>query len=129
MPQIEVMLELPVKIAQGLASGQLKRVGGVIVDAASKQVVAWLREGGRIASGSKSCQRSDKGAFGRTDWWCCKRIDWCSGCNGNGTFALPHYAAARPARNADFHFNRHRCTQSRNLFAYLCCLVKATRRP
>ena len=50
MPQIEVMLEVPLKIAQGLASGQLERVGGVIVDAASKQVVAWLREGGRIHS-------------------------------------------------------------------------------
>lgn len=52
MPQIEVMLEVPLKIAAGLASGQLERVGGVIVDAANKQVVAWLREGGRIASGS-----------------------------------------------------------------------------
>lgn len=48
MPQIEVMLEVPLKIAAGLANGQLERVGGVIVDAASKQVVAWLREGGRI---------------------------------------------------------------------------------
>ena len=52
MPQIEVMLEVPQKTAAGLASGQLERVGGVIVDAASKQVVAWLREGGQVASNS-----------------------------------------------------------------------------
>ncbi|MCY4062491.1 MAG: hypothetical protein OXG53_08995 [Chloroflexi bacterium] len=50
MPQIEVMLEVPLKIAAGLASGQLERVGGVVVDAASKQVVAWLREGGQMAN-------------------------------------------------------------------------------
>ena len=50
MPQIEVMLEVPLRIAAGLASGQLERVGGVIRESGSKQVVAWLREGGKIAS-------------------------------------------------------------------------------
>ena len=49
MPQIEVMLEVPLEIAKGLATGQLERVGGVVRDVASKQVVAWLREGGKIA--------------------------------------------------------------------------------
>lgn len=49
MPQIEVMLEMPQQIVAGLASGQLERVGGVVRDVVSKQVVAWLREGGKIA--------------------------------------------------------------------------------
>ncbi len=52
MPQIQVMLEVPLKIAVGLASGQLERMGGVIVDRGSKQVVAWLREGGQISNNS-----------------------------------------------------------------------------
>ncbi len=50
MPQIDVTLELPQRIAAGLASGQLERIGGVIQNAASKQVVGWLREGGQVAS-------------------------------------------------------------------------------
>ena len=49
MPQLEVMLEVPLQISQGLASGQLERVGGVVREVGSKQVVAWLREGGQIA--------------------------------------------------------------------------------
>ena len=53
MPQFEVVLEVPLQIAQGLASGQLERVGGVIRDASSKQVVAWLREGGQAADNSQ----------------------------------------------------------------------------
>ena len=52
MPQLEVMLEVPQQIAKGLASGQLERVGGVVRDSSSKQVVAWLREGGRIMENS-----------------------------------------------------------------------------
>jgi len=52
MLQIEVMLEVPLKIAAGLASGRLELAGGVVVDAASKQVVAWLREGGQVGSNS-----------------------------------------------------------------------------
>lgn len=53
MPQIEVMLEVPLKIASGLASGQLERVGGVVrKTTGKKEIVAWLREGGRIASNS-----------------------------------------------------------------------------
>lgn len=45
MPDLEVVFEVPSEIATGLASGSLQRVGGVIVDNQSKQVVAWLREG------------------------------------------------------------------------------------
>lgn len=53
MPQIEVVLEVPMKIAQGLASGQLERVGGIIrKTTGKKEIVAWLREGGQLASNS-----------------------------------------------------------------------------
>ena len=47
---LEVALEIPLAIARGLATGDLERVGGVVRDVASKQVVMWLREGGQIAS-------------------------------------------------------------------------------
>ncbi len=50
MPLEVVALEVPSIIATGLASGNLERVGGVVRDAASKQVVMWLREGGQLAS-------------------------------------------------------------------------------
>ena len=50
MPVIQVMLEVAPHIAMGLGSGKLERVGGVIREAGSKQVVAWLREGGQVAS-------------------------------------------------------------------------------
>ena len=50
MLPIEVVLEVPPAIVKGLADGTLERVGGVIREAGSKQIVAWLREGGKIAS-------------------------------------------------------------------------------
>ncbi len=50
MPRIEVLLEVPTAIAKGLASGHLERVGGVVRNASSKEIVAWLREGGQIAN-------------------------------------------------------------------------------
>ncbi|MCY4145305.1 MAG: hypothetical protein OXE95_10475 [Chloroflexi bacterium] len=49
MPQVEVMLDVPLPIEQGLATGQLERVGGVVREAGSKRVVGWLREGGQVA--------------------------------------------------------------------------------
>lgn len=52
MLQIQVMLEVPLKIAAGLASGQLELVGGVVREVGSKQVVMWLREGAKIADNS-----------------------------------------------------------------------------
>jgi tetrahydromethanopterin S-methyltransferase subunit G len=35
---------IPPKIAEGLASGTLERIGGVVREAGTKKVVAWLRE-------------------------------------------------------------------------------------
>ncbi len=49
MPLISVTLDVAHHIAAGLASGQLERVGGVVREMENKQVVAWLREGGKIA--------------------------------------------------------------------------------
>ena len=45
MPELDVVFDVPEQIALGLASGSLERVGGVIVSSATKQVVAWLRDG------------------------------------------------------------------------------------
>lgn len=44
MSNLSVLFSVPPAIETGLATGQLQRVGGVIVDSTSKQVVAWLRE-------------------------------------------------------------------------------------
>ncbi|MBE2192835.1 MAG: hypothetical protein IAE83_01535 [Anaerolinea sp.] len=49
MPTIEVLFEIPVAVVNGLATGSLERVGGVIREAGSKEVVMWLREGGQIS--------------------------------------------------------------------------------
>ena len=46
MTPLNVVFDLPAALANGLESGALERVGGVIRDSNSKQVVAWLREGG-----------------------------------------------------------------------------------
>ena len=54
MATIRVEFEVPDDIANGLSSGALERVGGVIRFADSKQVVAWLREGGNISRSSSS---------------------------------------------------------------------------
>lgn len=39
-----VEFDVPQHIEQGLVNGQLERVGGVIRDTESKQIIAWLRE-------------------------------------------------------------------------------------
>jgi len=44
MSAIQVTLQMPEHIAQGLSSRIYERVGGVVREAGSKQVVAWLRE-------------------------------------------------------------------------------------
>lgn len=44
-----VVLDVPARIAQGLANGTLERVGGVVRDASSKEVVTWLRDGGEAS--------------------------------------------------------------------------------
>ncbi len=48
MSNLEVLFEVPKWIENGLATGVLKRVGGVIVKSGSRQVVAWLRDGSTI---------------------------------------------------------------------------------
>jgi hypothetical protein len=45
MANLPVLFELPSQIELGLATGALERIGGVVRDTSSKQVVAWLREG------------------------------------------------------------------------------------
>lgn len=51
---IRVEFEVPDDIANGLTNGTLERVGGVIRFADSKQVVAWLRDGGNVSRSSSS---------------------------------------------------------------------------
>ena len=46
MTPLNVVFDLPAALANGLQNGAYERVGGVIRDSNSKQVVAWLREGG-----------------------------------------------------------------------------------
>jgi hypothetical protein len=47
---LNVVFDVPTLVAQGLMNGSLERVGGVVRDASSKQVVMWLQEGGSQAS-------------------------------------------------------------------------------
>ena len=44
MTTIDATFNIPVQIAQGLSNGTYERVGGVVREIGSKQVVAWLRE-------------------------------------------------------------------------------------
>ncbi len=43
---LNVVFDVPPEIAKGLRDGTLERVGGVVRDSSSKQVVTWLQEGG-----------------------------------------------------------------------------------
>lgn len=52
MLPLEVVFEVPPAIVRGLATGAFERVGGVIRETGSKQVVMWLREGAKIADNS-----------------------------------------------------------------------------
>ena len=52
MLPLEVVFDVPPAIVRGLATGALERVGGVIRETGSKQVVMWLREGAQIANNS-----------------------------------------------------------------------------
>lgn len=45
MAALEVVFEVPNAIDAGLKSGAFQRIGGVIVERDSKQIVAWLRDG------------------------------------------------------------------------------------
>lgn len=48
MGTVNASFHVPEYIAQGLSNGTYERVGGVIREADSKQVVAWLREAGKL---------------------------------------------------------------------------------
>lgn len=48
MSDLRVVFEVPKVIEAGLRSGTLERVGGVIRDSATKQVVVWLRDGSMV---------------------------------------------------------------------------------
>lgn len=48
MGNLQVLFEVPKFIETGLASGALQRVGGVIVESSTRQVVAWLRDAGVV---------------------------------------------------------------------------------
>lgn len=50
MTDLTVAFKVPEWLADGLKSGELERVGGVIRDKVSKQVVAWLREGDMVST-------------------------------------------------------------------------------
>lgn len=45
MTALQVFLDVPETLITGLSTGSLERIGGVIREADTKQVVAWLREG------------------------------------------------------------------------------------
>ena len=48
MTTVNASFHIPEYIAQGISNGTYERVGGVIREADSKKVVAWLREAGKI---------------------------------------------------------------------------------
>ena len=48
MTTVNASFHIPEYIAQGISNGTYERVGGVIREADSKQVVAWLREAGKL---------------------------------------------------------------------------------
>ncbi len=47
---LNVVFDVPALVSQGLMNGSLERVGGVVRDSSSKQVVMWLQEGGSEVS-------------------------------------------------------------------------------
>lgn len=54
MSSITVHLKVPEQIENGLVSGSMERVGGVIRNSGNKQIVAWLREGGKFGQAAES---------------------------------------------------------------------------
>ena len=54
MSNIQILFQLPAYIESGLTLGTYERVGAVIRDSQTKQVVMWLREGGEAASNPKA---------------------------------------------------------------------------
>ncbi|WP_097462094.1 hypothetical protein [Mangrovitalea sediminis] len=56
MADLNVIFDVSQDILDGLSSGRLERVGGVIREAGGKQVYAWLREGGSVALDSDNAK-------------------------------------------------------------------------
>ncbi|TVR20142.1 MAG: hypothetical protein EA396_11080 [Anaerolineaceae bacterium] len=52
MKTLDVVFEVPAQIHQGMTSGSLERIGGVVRDSQTKQVVAWLRDGSAMSQTS-----------------------------------------------------------------------------
>ena len=50
MSNLAVLFDVPQHIEMGLKTGQLQRVGGVIVDSQTQQIVTWLRDSGIVES-------------------------------------------------------------------------------
>lgn len=48
MGQLQILFEVPRFIEHGLSTGTFQRVGGVIVDSGSRQIVAWLRDSSMV---------------------------------------------------------------------------------
>ena len=61
---LNVVFDVPAAVLSGLTNGSLERVGGVIRDASSKQVVMWLQEGGTQVSRSVGTPPLASGARG-----------------------------------------------------------------
>src|SRR3712207_1807882 len=53
MEALNIMVELPAAIAEGLKSGAYERIGGVVREVQSGRVVAWLRDVGDQAKRAK----------------------------------------------------------------------------
>ena len=47
---LDVVFDVPPQVAQGLFDGSLERVGGVVRDSSTKQIVMWLQDGGSEVS-------------------------------------------------------------------------------
>ena len=83
MLPLEVVFDVPPAIVRGLATGALERVGGVIRETGSKQVVMWLREGAKIADNSNLAGGVLKSLLNVRQRWidrCCLRRFGCHGC-------------------------------------------------
>lgn len=52
--ELDIHLEVPEFIEEGLVDGSMQRVGGVIIDSENQQTIAWLRQGGQIGQVAES---------------------------------------------------------------------------
>ena len=54
MSTVQATFQVPEHIERGIANGTYERVGGVVRETKSKQIVAWLREGSKIGESAVS---------------------------------------------------------------------------